>query len=673
MKKILTRNKTEFIWGLLVFIALLLGVYFRLKGINKWPLALDEFYLYKSVTNILTKGIPEFNAGGYYLRGILYQYISAFISLFGTNNELAARLPAVIFNLATIPAIYLLGRKLLNKKLAIIFVVLFSFSLWEIEISRFARMYTFFQMIFAWYIYFLHQYLFENNTKALKWILGLSFISIFVYEASIFIILLNFLIFLWNETSKKIEFNIRNLKKHSFSLISAIIILLLALIYILYDFRSLNAQNLLPPELSDYFENIAKQSKIRKPIILVLTSPFSLMGALMAFVLISLNSFSYKKIIKKTDLDNYAKFSVVTALLLSILNLYSVLIIIFSIFLLIEWVKISDFKKLYLSLFATILINFILQSIFAIADPNWQTLTSYRLEPGVLSSLKIIWKEFLNYPNFYELFALFRDTYKFQTLITLLLLPIGAVILISRDDKEYKAKKLFFALLGILLFIVTLINTQYFETRYFFFLYTLFLLCLLISIESISKFLFNNEAIKISFTYLILTLFVFISEDYKINHIVNIDSAEINFRKGMSKKLRDHFYPRWDSRSVAEIININAVEDELIISNEQISSFYLKRLDYLYRNYTSNDFKLESVNKGQNERWTDAKLIYKYENLKNLLNTEKTKWLFINKTYGMQEFNEMGFFDYMHQYLFYSSIDGTSFLYKLPANKITLP
>ena len=60
-------------------------------------------------------------------------------------NEFSLRLPGVIFNVCSIGMIYTLGRCLFDRKVALLSAFLLAFSIWEIELSRYGRMYTLFQ------------------------------------------------------------------------------------------------------------------------------------------------------------------------------------------------------------------------------------------------------------------------------------------------------------------------------------------------------------------------------------------------------------------------------------------------------------------------------------------------------------------------------------------------
>jgi len=335
-----------------------------------------------------------------------------------------------------------------------------------------------------------------------------------------------------------------------------------------------------------------------------------------------------------------------------------------------DWLNISELKsKNSIFLVLIIIASFLFQNVFAMFNHEWKNLIPYKIEPGFIQGMKVLWKEFINYPNFYELFAMFRDTYSFYTIVSVFILFCGTVILIVKNSAKNEPKRLFFALLLFLLFSVTLINTGFFETRYFFFLFPLFVICLLLSIDAIIGVFIKKIILRNTVVVVGAIIFFLISGDFNAKHLINIDTANINFRKGMSESLRDHFYPRWDSKSVADTLNKIAKKDDIIISDFQISGYYLNHLDYLYRNYTSNDFAIESVNYGKNERWTGAKLIYKYKDLLKILSTKnKTKWLIINKTWGVKLLEKRGLFKLVDPYTYYKDKDGTTYLYKVPSN-----
>ena len=146
------------------------------------PFSIDEYYFYKSINLIQESGLPEFLCGGYYVRGILLQYIILpFVSLL-ENQELATRLPIALFSILTFPAIYLIGRDMGSRYIGILALFLFSFSIWQIEFARFARMYAPFQMLFMWQVLlFINPKLPTRNTNVLLNSV-ISCIAILFYE-----------------------------------------------------------------------------------------------------------------------------------------------------------------------------------------------------------------------------------------------------------------------------------------------------------------------------------------------------------------------------------------------------------------------------------------------------------------------------------------------------------
>ncbi len=341
-------NKKNNFNTFLLAIAVIIGFYFRLKSLGKWPFALDEYYIIRSVQNIFKYGLPQFDAGGYYPRGILYQYIIAALWSAGLKAEFAARIIPVLTNLAAFPALYKLSKKVSGKTLAIILVIYLSFSLWEVEFARFARMYSPFQAIFIWYLYNFYLLLFENKKTAFNWMLILSFASIFVYEASIFLVIMNFIPLLWDYERK--EFSLSDLikvfsKTNLTKLIAATGIFLIAYFYLSFDFRTFNQTNLLPPELKDYFDNLPKMSKFRMPMVLLFSESSGILWLIMKILPVITVGLFTVHILKSKDLIFENKFSLMVIGFFALLNVYGLLIIFTVMLIMINWLNVKSLNK----------------------------------------------------------------------------------------------------------------------------------------------------------------------------------------------------------------------------------------------------------------------------------------------------------------------------------------
>jgi len=123
-------------------VAVLLGLWGRFKGLGAWPFHTDEYYIARSVENVLRTGLPAYQCGGFYTRGLLFQYAVALLQLCGMSAHLSARLIAAGTSLIVLPAVYLLGRRLHGRTVGLIAVSVIALSTWEVDIARFGRMYA---------------------------------------------------------------------------------------------------------------------------------------------------------------------------------------------------------------------------------------------------------------------------------------------------------------------------------------------------------------------------------------------------------------------------------------------------------------------------------------------------------------------------------------------------
>ncbi|MGB8692524.1 MAG: glycosyltransferase family 39 protein, partial [Steroidobacteraceae bacterium] len=173
--------------------ALCLGLYARFKGLGMWPFAVDEYYLARSIQNVLHSGWPEFPCGGLYLRGLLLQYVGALLQLAGLTPELSTRGIAAVSSLAALPAAYLLGRRVHGPLIGTLAVGLLALSLWEVEVARFGRMYAPFQAAFLWYLVFFLRHVLDGRQRALWGMFTLTLVGILTWEGGVLLAFANIL------------------------------------------------------------------------------------------------------------------------------------------------------------------------------------------------------------------------------------------------------------------------------------------------------------------------------------------------------------------------------------------------------------------------------------------------------------------------------------------------
>ena len=647
------KNSVPFNW-IIISIVVLIGIYVRLKGLGKWPLCLDEYYTVQSARNILKFGLPQFINGGYYTRGILMQYIIALLISLGIKAELAGRIIPLLSNIAAIPAVYLISKKISNQLVATIAIIVFSFSIWEIEFARFARMYAPFQAIFVWYIYFTLKDLEFKNFSYFKWLLLLSFISIFLYEGSIFLVLLNFVPFLlYREINYKY-------------LIGSIIIFALSFFFDQFDFRTFNNAPIYPTEYLSYLAHSSFHSPIKIPQILLPYSFSSGYFLILASIIIGISILLIWLLIKNLSRkDFFSIFSVIFLGSCVVLNQFGLFILCLLMFVFLQLLDQKDINKKNLILLgALFIINLIYWYGYGILSKEWFPLfndfSSYRFW-GVTKRLLV---GFFNYPdNYYSLFMYFK-TLPILTIFSTIFLSIYFLYLLF--NKKNNEKRRFLAGTVILMSLAaTIPELLYEETRYTFFIVPIEEVLLLYSVYFLSSKLISKKVYSnITFVSIILITFI-LSRDFNLYHLLNIDQQDVNYRMIYTNNdYKKHLYRRWDIITPINYVKTNLGKDDLIMIDENSMKFYLPRVDYFNFNYRHSAFPSLTVEKGKRERWSNAKLIYTNGGLINFIdNRTRTIWFLVYPEFW---FREIDFYERYKNNLVYKGVDGMIRLFKFP-------
>ncbi len=661
MKRNLLRKNTSNINYSYIIIPIIvaIGIIIRIKGLGKWPLALDEYYIIKSSEFILEHGLPQFPNGGYYVRGILLQYLIAPFLAIGVKAEFIGRFYSVLCNIITIPAIYLIAKRLKSQVLPVIVIVIFCFSIWEIEFSRFARMYSPFQAIFTWYIYFTLKDYLDSNFEYYKYLLILSSISFLVYEGSIFLAVFNFIPFI---VYKKIDIKL---------FIWASIILIISTFFNLFDFRTLYSNPILPPEYIATIKANWANSPIKIPqILLYYALSKNFIMSILTTILFAINIFLGIKIYKTLDIKKSFgdAFSIFILTSLAFLNQFGLF---FTTFIIVVFGRILNFyyknkaSLIYFSILGSA--NFIFWSLFGLFTKEWYTLfnnfESYNFW-GISKKLLIM---FFNYPdNYYTLFNYFR-TIPFLTLINLVLISfliIRLLVIKNKLDIKYLVSLLIF------FFLFAAVPTLlYEETRYTFFLAPIIMIVVSYSIYDLSSLFFKNKKILANISFVIISLIILISsKDFNIKHLANIDSQEVNYRMIYKNNyFKRHLYRRWDIKTPTEYVFNNADPNDIIMCNENSHEYYLPKLDYFNFDYTHKAFVTMSVEEGKKERWSNANMINNNAELEKLLNErDKNLWFLV---YPEHYLNKIDFYGKYNDYLVCEGIDKMIKVYKFPKNR----
>ncbi len=174
--------------GLALLLAAALAL--RLPNLGRLGLVADEGHQALAVRGILDHGVPLVPSGNIYTRGAPFLYAEAAAAAVLGVNELSLRLPAALFGALAVVLVYAYGRMLFGAGIGLIAAFLLTFSLWELELSRYARMYTLLQLVFLGAAITFYKGTIEGRRgySVLTWLLMAA--TVVLHPLGLFVILL---------------------------------------------------------------------------------------------------------------------------------------------------------------------------------------------------------------------------------------------------------------------------------------------------------------------------------------------------------------------------------------------------------------------------------------------------------------------------------------------------
>jgi uncharacterized membrane protein len=615
--------------ALLRFITLVLvlsGVFFRFKGLGVSPLAQDEYYLANAINRIIQYGLPAFDCGGYYTRGILQQYLTAPFVILGSNDEFYLRIIPAISNILAIYACYLIGRLVVDERTGCLISILMALSLWQIEFARFARMYAPFSALFLWTMYFCLQDLqSDGKNKAKWWAVFLAFTSIFVYEGAIFCVLLLVIVAFMRQSSTAAIYKT-----------TLATLLLFTIIYKQINFRTWGAQT--TPFVGNQHSIVKLPIDLPDILLFELDQiPFGVAGFLALAALAAALAISWLRTGLHADrekVNGWLIVGAISALLLSLLNMFSELIGVALIVALLiraqpQALEVSVYRKLIAANSIFIAISFVFWIYVLHAQKDWAyylhvmdntvNLAGQITASSILQSTKLL---FGYHQVWDKILGLWYAVMPIQSVI--LVAIIGGLLWHLLRPNALANQKIVFLLVTLIVsvLLVATLKQPWFSTRYTFFLHPLLIILTGIATSELAR-SFHLKS-ELSCVYIPLLLIVLVSEDYDWNHVTHIDGDKYTYRISFSSKKENHFYRRHDVKSVSQYVNINAQSGDTIISTTPAVDYYLKKLDYFYQDRTSTNYRAVEACAGKKHLWSQAGLLGSAAELESLLQDSKS-------------------------------------------------
>jgi hypothetical protein len=582
--------------------ALLAGLYGRFKGIGTWPLGVDEFYISRSVDNVLRTGLPQFPCGGYYTRGLLFQYLVAGLRLLGCSPEFAGRFVAALASLLVLPAVYLLGKRIQGTTLAWLVAVILCVSVWEIEMARFARMYAPFQAVFAWYLVAYLKYTVDRRAGALWQMVALTVLGVLTWEGGALLGAANlFAVVVCHENGR--------LKPGNWPRLLGLALLLAACYEGTLDFRQFAdaplAAGALPEVPVTQLQRIAEWF-----------SPLPQHAAwLVAFcvpLLIAVPAVRQIKDFRERWLRGVGLCLVLAAAAAhAFLAAMGVLLML----LLLRLVDRHDLTWRRARFFWLALGAFLLY---------WGAAVGFRT-PHASAILQALF----GFPDVYD--QVMRPWVR-----TLPILSAGIGVAIAylcwvSVTSAQRAADSIAALLSLLVLLVMAVGataTDRVETRYTFFLYPLLMVLACGAIFVLAR---RHRSLcelpPLAIAAVPLIWFGF-TRDFQPRHVLHVDSGKINFRVGMSSVLSDHYYPRNEIKSVADWLTSQVKPGDVVIAGIPSLDQYYGHIDYFFLDEGDSRYESYVCPDNKTERWTNHQVLYSMDALKPIV--ESGRRVYVN-------------------------------------------
>ena len=582
--------------------ALLFGIYARFKGLGTWPLTADEYYIARSVQNILRTGIPEYDCGGYYARGLLMQYLSAALQLGGLSAELAPRLIAALCSLVALPAVYILGKRVHSSQIGLLAVTVLALSVWEVEIARFGRMYAPFQALFAWYMVYFLKYTMDRDHRALWPMLALSIVGALTWEGAALLALVNFLPPIINHSSGRLS------RRDVSYLAGAASLLLLIAWFVTLDVRLTGSEAPFPADYELWLNKRALGALEPTALWTTLTS-YPLWSAL-ALIPLGLAFFAVRWI-----WNFKARWIAAAGLMLALIAAtlhqfaaFAAVILLLLMLHLIRWKELIARKAL--PFHAAVVACVVFWTAFGFLTDEW------RVDPEIhwLGNSKAVALayEFARFPDFLqEIVVPWGRAVPILGLALLGLISVGIIRSIARDAEKPSAERVIQLVLVCMLLAASASDPPRHETRYLYFVYPLAVIVAFSAIAHLVEAVASRKSMATAFTA-VAALGVFaLTEEFSPRHLLKIDSPEVNFRVDTPGGDEAHLQPRSDPRGAAKWLAANSTDDQdLVINGVPTVDFYFSGFDYTYIDWQHRRFRAYACRQGTVERWGNLPLLY---------------------------------------------------------------
>lgn len=595
-----------------LFGALALGLFARFKALGAAPLAVDEYFLLRSTQNVLRHGWPTFDCGGIYSRGLLLQYLTAFLSRIGLRLDVAARFIGALSSVAALPAAFILGRRVRGTPLGVVVIAVLALSVWEVEMARFARMYAPFQAVFLWYlVYFLRRTV-DDDRRAEWRMIALTILGALLWEGAALLALANFMPPFLQRRSLALT------RRDWTGLIKYAVVFAAVYWFVTTDFRTLSPTPALP---LDYDPPV---SAANVSIGAGAGAAFSLWGltgvsrvwfAAFAVPLLASGLAVLTLWRRRTpSLLTGAFIVALTATLAHQFLLAAAILTVMPLFRFCSWPELFSrgARSAYLAIGVWALFWLTLR---------WVTWSSPAHSDSLKSVLTFLWP-LMSFPDVIDqLIVPWGRAVPLLGVGLMLLLGGGLLNVLRQDEPGVSNERALHAVVFCLLLAACMSNTPRQETRYVFFLYPAAIVLALAAIQTLIQGSLRHGTAGVFVAPLLGFVAFMLSEDFQPHHLLTIDRPASVFRLDLPRQ-REHLVLRTDTPALAQWLRVHAGgRGDVVINAFQSLDYYDAKLDFFYVDRADFNFASYACRYGTVDRWSNRPLLQSVDALKAVLSS----------------------------------------------------
>jgi hypothetical protein len=208
------RFNNDNIYNILIISLISVFTAFRLINLGRLGVSFDEGLIYMSVEGIRTNGYPIMPEGFIYLRGAVYTYLLAGMSMLtGNSLTLIRSLSVISWVISVIVTWRILSRLRINNVIQVSVVFFLSSHYWTIMLSRWGRMYYFAIALLLLTLFFLVRYIQGSKKRDLLGVILFGFLAILTHNTGYVVIIYPFTL-IWLELIKQKK-NLRSITTYS--------------------------------------------------------------------------------------------------------------------------------------------------------------------------------------------------------------------------------------------------------------------------------------------------------------------------------------------------------------------------------------------------------------------------------------------------------------------------